>query len=156
MSLSYSTNINAKPYHNNDENFLQQQAPTYTPFIQEVKPESNTKQSQQYPTQYPQQYPMQYPPQYPMQYPPHPSQYSSNKYEQVLNPPSVSNNKINWMSIFKSISIYLILFLIISSVKMDELLFKLIPYLHSNEIIKMIIKGLILSIVIVIIQKIVT
>ena len=39
---------------------------------------------------------------------------------------------------------------------MDELLFKLIPYLHSNEIIKMIIKGLILSIVIVIIQKIVT
>ena len=153
MSLSYSTNINAKPYHSNDEKFSQQQAPTYTPFIQELKPESNTNQPQQYPTQYPPQYPQQYPQQYPMQYP---QQYPSNKYDNYLNPPSVNNNKINWMSIFKSISIYLILFLIISSVKMDELLFNLIPYLHSNEIIKMIVKGLILSIVIVIIQKIVT
>ena len=175
MSLSYNSNINnIKPYHTN-ENFSQQQAPQYTPFIQEqTPPEPFQPPYQQTTPQFQQTTPPFQPSASQLPYQPYPSnpnnftpqgnntsrnhQYNKHKYDNYLNPPPVIYNnddtKIKWLVILKSIIIYTILFLIISSVKMDNILQGLIPYLGTNIISNMICKGLILSILIVIIQKI--
>ena len=60
--------------------------------------------------------------------------------------------KINWKRYIKSIVIYTLLFLIMSHVKMNSLICGFIPYLNNHEILCMIIKGVIMSILILIIQ----
>ena len=62
------------------------------------------------------------------------------------------NNKINWRLIFKKIIIFTALFLIMSSVKMDELVCKFIPFLNENQLLCMTIKGIILSSIIILTQ----
>ena len=170
MSLNYSSNINnIKPYHNNDT--IQQQAPMYSPFIQEqIKPEQFTSQPPQ--IQPPQIQPFQQPPfqqppyqQPPYQQPPYQQpQYQQPQYQQPSQTTSYqpipnnyiikNDNKVKWIIIIKSIIIFTILFLIISSIKMDTIIYSMIPYLSTNEIGNMVFKGLIFSILIVIIQKI--
>jgi hypothetical protein len=63
-----------------------------------------------------------------------------------------TDSKIKWILIFKKIAIITILFLLMSSVKMDELVCKFVPYLNENQLICMTIKGIILSVLIIIIQ----
>ena len=63
-----------------------------------------------------------------------------------------TDSKIKWILILKKIAIITILFLLMSSVKMDELVCKFVPYLNENQLICMTIKGIILSVLIIIIQ----
>jgi hypothetical protein len=63
-----------------------------------------------------------------------------------------TDRKIKWILILKKIAIITILFLLMSSVKMDELVCKFIPYLNENQLICMTIKGIILSVLIIVIQ----
>ena len=68
------------------------------------------------------------------------------------------NTKItqyNWINFGKKIVIYTILFLIMSHVKMNNFVCSFIPFLNNNEVLCMIAKGFIMSILIIIIQKLV-
>jgi len=159
MSMSYSPNINnIKPYHNNENFPPQQQAQIYTPFIQEPVQEQFNMTQQPQPQQQPPMQNFQQPP--PQQYPSNymtSQPYNKNKYDNYLNPPVTNeSSKINWIIILKSIAIYTILFLIISSVKMDDFLYSMIPYLSTNEISKMILKGLVYGILVIVIQRVIS
>jgi hypothetical protein len=155
-----SSSNNTKP-SNNMYNPNMQYTPTIPSSIQ-------SPQQQQYP---PQQYP-------PQQYQPLPSQYNSvSKSEQSMNQYTMpvqrqtfspqhdslySNNmndeykpdKFNWIKFGKSIVIYTLLFLIMSHLKMNDFLCSFIPPLNNNEVICMVIKGIIMSLIIIVIQKI--
>ena len=61
--------------------------------------------------------------------------------------------KIKWSRYFKGIVIYTLLFLIMSHIKMNSFVCGFIPYLNNHEILCMTIKGVIMSILIIIIQK---
>ncbi len=63
-----------------------------------------------------------------------------------------TNSKFDWTLIIKKLVIFTALFLIMSSVKMDELVCKFVPYLSGNQLICMTTKGIILSILIIIIN----
>ena len=62
------------------------------------------------------------------------------------------NDKFNWMLFAKKIVIITALFLIMSSVKMDELVCNFIPFLSNSQLLCMTVKGIILAISIIIIQ----
>ncbi len=63
-----------------------------------------------------------------------------------------SNTKINWMVIIKKIIIYTALFLVMSHIKMNELICKFIPFIGDNEILCMTTKGILLAIIIIVTQ----
>ena len=195
MSLSYNSSVDIKPYKMNEQ-FSQQQAPTYSPFIQDntnaspiqpayqpnnniplQQPPSNFPQqppsnfSQQPPSNFPQQPPINtsYNPSFttsfqPPQLPPlntsyqQPPKYNIEAYQNNSShhlPKSYNkSSKIKWIVIIKSILIYTILFLIISSIKMDDIIRSTIPIVGNNEITSMVFKGFIYSVLIIIIQKI--
>ncbi len=77
--------------------------------------------------------------------------YATEKYEND-DDDDEKDYKVKWIIILKKIVIFTALFLLISSVKMDELVCKFIPYLNENQLICMTIKGIILSILIIITQ----
>ncbi len=64
------------------------------------------------------------------------------------------STRFDWILIIKKIIIYTALFLIMSHVKMDELVCKFIPFLSDNQILCMTFKGILLAIIIIIIQAI--
>ena len=64
------------------------------------------------------------------------------------------STKFDWMLFVKKLVIYTALFLIMSHVKMDELVCKFIPFLSDNQILCMTTKGLLLALVIILIQTI--
>ena len=72
-----------------------------------------------------------------------------NKYVEESDNPY----KIKWSRYFKGIVIYTLLFLIMSHIKMNSIVCGVIPYLNNHEILCMTIKGIIMSILIIIIQK---
>ena len=79
------------------------------------------------------------------------------KYESFANNPSIENNKsskFDWLKFGKSIIIYTILFLIMSHIKMNVFVCNFIPFLNNNEVLCMTVKGIIMSIIIIIIHKI--
>lgn len=63
-------------------------------------------------------------------------------------------NKFDWLLLTKKIVIYTALFLIMSHVKMDELVCKFVPFLNDNQILCMTFKGMLLALIIIIIQMI--
>ena len=77
-----------------------------------------------------------------------------NKYTEEMDETDVEtkDNKIVWSLIFKKIVIITALFLLISHIKTDEIMCKFIPYLSENQLICMTLKGIILSILIIILQ----
>ncbi len=79
-----------------------------------------------------------------------PKQTKKNK--EKFTEPVQKPNKINWMVILKKIVIYTMLFLIMSHVKMNDLIFKILPILEMHEILLMILKGFFMSLVVIIIQ----
>ena len=62
------------------------------------------------------------------------------------------SSKFDWLLFVKKIVIYTALFLIMSHVKMDELVCKFIPFLSENQILCMTVKGLILALLIILVQ----
>ena len=62
--------------------------------------------------------------------------------------------KIKWIVVVKKVVIYTILFLLMSHIKVNNLLCSIIPYLTDNEVQCMILKGIIFGIIIVLIQVI--
>ncbi len=76
----------------------------------------------------------------------------NEKYQNDSDIDKINNSKLNWSLIIKKICIFTALFLIMSSIKMDELVCKFIPYLSENQLICMTTKGIILSILIIIIN----
>ena len=100
-------------------------------------------------------------------YNPNIQQYNSNSLSNPLsyNPsiPSVKSkelftniksDKFNWWLFGKSVTVYTLLFLVMSSMKMNEIVCKFIPFINTNEIICMVTKGVITSILIIIISNI--
>ena len=90
------------------------------------------------------------------------SQYTESPQPTMLksslkqnNIESFTNNKVNWFKIGKSIIIYTFLFLILSTSKINDLICKFIPLVKDNEIICMTIKGVIFSIIILVLNKII-
>jgi hypothetical protein len=87
-------------------------------------------------------------------YIPNESYRKKYKKEDIDSEESYENpNKINWRRYMKAIVIYTLLFLIMSHVKMNSIVCGFIPYLNTREIFCMIVKGIIMSILILIIQK---
>ncbi len=83
--------------------------------------------------------------------------YENNEQEDYV--PTVDkfdnkSKKFDWMLIAKKIVIYTALFLVMSHVKMDELVCKFIPFLSDNQILCMTTKGILLALIIILIQNI--
>ena len=76
-------------------------------------------------------------------------------YELFSDGPSEEEKKtkFDWLKFGKSIAIYTILFLIMSHVKMNEFVCNFIPLLKNDEVLCMTVKGIIMSIIIIVIQK---
>lgn len=62
------------------------------------------------------------------------------------------STKFNWIVFFKKLTIYAILFLLISHIKMNQLTCTVMPFLQSSELALMTVKGLILGLIIIILQ----
>ena len=62
------------------------------------------------------------------------------------------SSKFDWLLFVKKLVIYTALFLIMSHVKMDELVCRFIPFLNDNQILCMTVKGLILGLLIILVQ----
>ncbi len=67
---------------------------------------------------------------------------------------TTKTDKFDWVLFAKKIVIYTALFLIMSHVKMDELVCRFIPFLNENQILCMTVKGLILALLIILVQMI--
>ena len=73
-----------------------------------------------------------------------------SKFENFEN----DDKKINWYLIAKKIVIYTILFLITSHLIVSKLICNYVPLIGDNEIMCMVVKGVLMSIVIICIQAI--
>ena len=77
---------------------------------------------------------------------------TKSKYEEVDTFQETESSKFKWVLFVKKIVIYTALFLIMSHVKMDELVCKFIPFLSENQILCMTVKGVILALLIILVQ----
>jgi hypothetical protein len=180
--MSYNPNVNIPPYHgdlmennfknnysNNDLylpqinsrenmntlNTLNTERMSQMP-MQNMQQMANMQNMQQMPMQ---NMPMQNMPmqQMPMQQMHMQNMGTSNQYKKSkidTFDTTTTKKKFDWLLFGKRVAIYTILFLIISHVKMNELVCRFIPFLNDNELLCMTTKGLILAIIIVIIQQI--
>ena len=80
-----------------------------------------------------------------------------NNYELFSDNPieEKTSSKFNWLNFGKNIVIYTVLFLIMSHMKMNYFVCKFIPFLNNNEVLCMTVKGVIMSIIIIVIQKLI-
>jgi hypothetical protein len=120
----------------------------YNPSVNDMS-SNNSYQPQQYSSpQYTRPVENQYINQRPL-----PPQY--NNFDLYSNQINVDNpNKFNWIKFGKNVVIYTILFLIMSHLKMNDFLCSFIPLLNNNEILCMTVKGIVMSLIIIVIQKI--
>ncbi len=172
MSLSYNMNVDIPPYHQSERNMTSMNFPSDGNFKQNmsnqmsyqmdprVDPNMMMQQSQmnmQQPIMMPP--PMMMPPQMMMQQPMmQASSMMNNKQPIKKSKNETFNNnssKCNWLSILKKVIIFTLLFLIMSHVKMNELICRFVPFFNDNEIPCMILKGFIMSILIVVINFII-
>jgi hypothetical protein len=72
--------------------------------------------------------------------------YDIDKFQET------NSSKFDWLLFIKKLVIYTALFLIMSHVKMDELVCKFVPFLSENQILCMTVKGLILALLIILVQ----
>ena len=77
---------------------------------------------------------------------------STSKANYNVDTFQTKSNKFDWLLLAKKLIIYTALFLIMSHVKMDELVCKFVPFLSDNQILCMTFKGALLAIIIIIIQ----
>jgi hypothetical protein len=64
------------------------------------------------------------------------------------------SSKFDWLLFVKKLVIYTALFLIMSHVKMDELVCNFVPFLNDNQILCMTAKGILLALLIILVQMI--
>jgi hypothetical protein len=83
--------------------------------------------------------------------------YYTSEYDNEKNIDTfedTKSSKFDWVLFGKKIIIYTALFLIMSHVKMDDLVCKFIPFLSDNQILCMTFKGMLLAVIIILVQKI--
>jgi hypothetical protein len=171
-NLTYNPNVNI-PYnanYNNANNSINMEFDNTGNF----RPSYDTSQNSQIPQMDPRGDPRSYNQnssnvenirQMPMRY-----QYDDNDYDNIPKTRSRSRarstskanynldtfdtkpNKFDWLLFAKKIIVYTALFLIMSHIKMDELVCKFVPFLSDNQILCMTFKGVLLAIIIIIIQ----
>ena len=142
----YTQNNRVKPSNygqNTTQSYVSNNNPTYQPLEQQP-----THQQQHQPQQ--QQYPRPTSNQYVNRQPVYNNNYDLYSHQLKEDNP----DKFNWIKFGKSIVIYTILFLIMSHLKMNDFLCSFIPPLTNNEILCMTIKGIVMSLIIIVIQKI--
>jgi hypothetical protein len=78
----------------------------------------------------------------------------SNNYDetQIDKFEGEKSTKFNWILFGKKLVIYTALFLIMSHVKVDDLVCKFVPFLNENQILCMTFKGVLLAIIIILVQ----
>ncbi len=156
-SLSYNPNIDIPPYHNQmprydaSQNMMPSMASYSNNGMQShMMPMMQQPQMmpmmQQQPQMMPmlQQQPQMMPPMYPM------PNKKQKKADQFTN---VEEKQSNIAKYIKKLIIFTILFLVISHVKTNDLIEK-IPMVGSNEIFMMVVKGFIMAVIIIIIDRI--
>lgn len=165
-SLSYNANVDIPPYHLSERSAMPiSYDGSYRPGSMDPMQQMQQMQMQMPMQQMPmQQMPMQQMPmqQMPMQQmpimsnmmPPMSRQSMQNK-NNLTKEKFEPSTKFNWILLAKKIIIYTMLFLIISHVKLNELIFRFVPYFSEHEIPLMIVKGVFISIIIVVLQKVI-
>ena len=166
MSLSYNPNVDVSYHQQYDQSSNAMNFPRDGNF----KPIDSFNNSYQAPMMMPmaqpmmQQQPMMQMPMQqqmmPMAQPIMPQMYNPNvvvpkqnrRVKEKFAEPVEKPNKINWTVVLKKIVIYTMLFLIMSHVKINDLIFKILPILEMHEILLMILKGILMSLVVIIIQ----
>ena len=83
---------------------------------------------------------------------PPPYQQSPQKKSLIDSFKNSNSKKIDWYLIGKKIVVYTILFLIMSHLIMNNMVCRFIPFTSNNEIVCMVVKGLIMSIMIILLQ----
>ncbi len=162
-SLSYNPNIDIPPYHDNlmqsysnngmmsmmqqPMQMMQQPMQMMQPMMQSLSNNGMIQQPQMMPMM--QQQPQMMPPQmYPN--PTTTKNKKQKKFDQFTN---VEEKQSNWGVYIKKLIIFTILFLVISHVKTNSLVEK-IPLVGSNEVFMMVVKGFIMAIIIIIVDRI--
>ena len=170
--MSYNPNIISSEYYPSpqDTQYNKSTAPVYDSYIPQYMPNNNTvhnsgsyipsaqyapnnNQSAANNNHYAPTKQFSYNPNIPLDNMPYNMPYTpyNKKYESFT--PDSKISKSNWITFGKKIVIYTILFLIMSHVKMNCFVCSFMPFLNNNEVLCMTIKGLIMSILIIIIQK---
>lgn len=75
---------------------------------------------------------------------------SQNKYTRE----SVGESPLNWILLLKKLAIYTILFLVMSHIKLHELVCNILPFFNNNEVFCMAFKGLVMAIIITVLLPI--
>jgi hypothetical protein len=78
--------------------------------------------------------------------------YEKTDYDVIDKFQDSNSNRFNWMLFGKKILLITALFLIMSSVRMDNIVCNFIPFLSSSQLLCMTVKGIILAIIVIIIQ----
>ena len=149
MSLIYNPNPDIPLYHSMDMNSMPvidfpsdgNFKPSYQPSMPQVDPRITYDPTPPIPTQINQPMP-------PIYTPPRKPQYS--KVEEIAN----VDTKINWMNILKKMAMYTILFILMSTMRVNNVLCSFVPYFEQNEFLCMTVKGIIFGIIIIILQMI--
>ncbi len=156
MSLVYNPNPDIAPYHSMDMNPLplidfptdgnfKPSSISYQPSLPQIDPRSDPRSDPR--IDYNPMPPANInPPMPPVYSPPRKPHYS--KVEEISN----VDTKINWPSIFKKIIVYAILFLLMNTMKLNNIICTFIPYLEQNELLCMSLKGIVFGIIIVLLQ----
>ena len=152
MSLIYNPNPDIPPYHSMDMNPMPvmdfpsdgnfKPSISYQPSLPQMDPRITYDPTPPAPTHM-------NPPMPPVYTPPRKPQYS--KVEEIAN----VDTKINWMGLFKKLIIYMILFILMSTMRVNNVLCSLVPYFEQNEFLCMTVKSMIFGIIIIILQMIV-
>ena len=72
--------------------------------------------------------------------------------ESFKNNDKLEKKKIYWIYILKAIACYTLLFMIMNHINMDNMICKFIPFICTNVVLSTVIKGVLMSIFILIIQ----
>jgi hypothetical protein len=164
MNMEFNeSNGNFKSYDNYDNydntpQLLQQMDPRADPgWKSDGKPiRQQMRQPMRQPMRQQPREQMRMPRQPPNNYIEKPSKYKkqSNNYDdaQIDKFEGKKSTKFNWILFAKKLIIYTALFLIMSHVKVDDLVCKFIPFLSDNQILCMTFKGVLLAIIIILVQ----
>jgi hypothetical protein len=161
-SLSYNPNIDIPPYHDNmmqsysNNGMMQPQMPQIIPMMQQPQMMQMMQQPQMMPMI--QQQPQMMTPQMmssqmlkPQMYQNQTKNKKQKKADQFTNLEEGTSS--NWGVYIKKLIIFTILFLVISHVKTNDIIQKL-PMVGSNEVFMMVVKGFIMAIIIIIVDRI--
>ena len=154
-NLTYNPNVNIPPYNNNKyekyDNYMEQpninlgRSYDSQPSLQQIDPR-NEYRNERLENSYNYQEPKYTRPIK------NKRKYDNNDDVDVDKFQDITSKKFDWMLIVKKIAIYTALFLLMSSVRIDDLVCNFIPFLKESQLLCMTVKGIILSLIIIFIQ----